>query len=148
VSKRIGILSRPTAAVPTTPPAAQTLPPHTCQQLALDALAGASITDWANHHHVSQKLVSQQTDKAQQALDDAFDPPTTPTLTLRPMPSWTQSFFDCRSTTIVLRSRALPLLLLLVLERRPFRLAFFDKPTTRRTSYPSKSSPNRQNKTP
>ena len=69
------ILSIPTAAVPTTPPAAQTLPPQTRQQLALDALAGASITDLANHHHVSRKFVYQQTDKAQQALDDAFDPP-------------------------------------------------------------------------
>ena len=69
------ILSSPTAAVPTTPPAAQTLPPQTRQQLALDALAGASITDLANHHRVSRKFVYQQSGKAQQALADAFDPP-------------------------------------------------------------------------
>ena len=47
------ILSNPTAAVPTTPPAAQTLPPQTRRQLALEALAGASITDLANHHRCS-----------------------------------------------------------------------------------------------
>ncbi len=69
------ILSIPTDAVPTPSPAAQTLPPQTRQQLAIEALAGTAITDLANHHHVSRKFVYQQTNKAQQALDDAFDPP-------------------------------------------------------------------------
>jgi hypothetical protein len=50
------------------------MPPLTRQQLALDALTGASVTDLARQHLVSRKFVYQQADKAQQALADAFQP--------------------------------------------------------------------------
>src|SRR5207249_2702833 len=56
-------------------PAARLLPPQQCQQLALDALAGTqSIAHLAQQHDVSRKFVSQQRDKAQHALTQAFAP--------------------------------------------------------------------------
>jgi len=69
------ILGNAAAAVPRTP--AQVLPPSARQQLALDALAGQSISALARDHDVSRKFVYQQADKAEQALAEAFvpDPP-------------------------------------------------------------------------
>src|SRR5438128_1794420 len=52
-------------------PAQAWLPPQR-QQLALDALAGQSITALADQHQVSRKFIYQQTAKARQALDEAF----------------------------------------------------------------------------
>lgn len=60
----------PAAACP-----AQALPWDQRQQLAIAALAGAQpISHLAAAHDVSRKFVYQQADKAQQALDQAFDP--------------------------------------------------------------------------
>jgi hypothetical protein len=53
---------------------AQALDPGQRQRLALDALAGLQpIAHLAARHDVSRKFVYQQADKAQQALDHAFD---------------------------------------------------------------------------
>lgn len=55
--------------------AAPSLSPLERQALALDALSGqAAITEWSQQHHVSRKFVYQQKSKAQEALDEAFDP--------------------------------------------------------------------------
>jgi hypothetical protein len=60
----------PTAAVP-----AKVLSPDLRQHLAVHALAGTQpISHLAAAHDVSRKFVYQQADKAQQALDHAFDP--------------------------------------------------------------------------
>jgi hypothetical protein len=54
---------------------AQALSPHQRQVLALQALAGTQpLRQLAEQHDVSRKFVYQQRDKAQQALDHAFDP--------------------------------------------------------------------------
>jgi hypothetical protein len=53
------------------------LPPPARRQLALDALAGQSITELADQQQVSRKFVYQQLQHAQDALDQAFDPPPT-----------------------------------------------------------------------
>jgi len=68
----------PSASPPTTPrpcPAAL-LPPRQRQELALQALTGTPIAPLAQQHAVSRQFVYRQADKAQQALDDAFDPST------------------------------------------------------------------------
>jgi hypothetical protein len=49
------------------------LPPQR-QQLALDALAGQSVSVLAQEHHVSRKFVYQQLHQAHDALDQAFTP--------------------------------------------------------------------------
>ena len=67
------ILPSATAAVPTAP--ARLLPPQARQQLALDALAGQSISALADQHQVSRKFVYQQLGHAHDALDQAFAPP-------------------------------------------------------------------------
>ncbi len=68
----------PAAAPETTSPPpspAQQLLPQQRQSLAVQALAGLlPITQLAQQHHVSRKFVYQQADKAQHALDHAFDP--------------------------------------------------------------------------
>ena len=68
------ILPSPTAAVPAPRTPAHALPPAARQQLALDALAGRSITALARDHDVSRKFVYQQADRAEQALTEAFTP--------------------------------------------------------------------------
>ena len=57
------------------PPTARTLTPPQRQQLALDALTGQPITELARQRDVSRKFVYQQADKAQHALQQAFQPP-------------------------------------------------------------------------
>jgi hypothetical protein len=65
----------PAATDPTPRCPAQRLGPHQRQNLALQALAGTqTVTLLAHEHHVSRKFVYQQADKADQALQDAFDP--------------------------------------------------------------------------
>jgi hypothetical protein len=68
----------PDDAPPITPPdagPAQALSPHQRQALALQALAGTQpVRHLADLHHVSRKFVYQQADRAQQALDHAFEP--------------------------------------------------------------------------
>ncbi len=74
------ILPRATTTTTTAP--ATTCPAHHLTapqraQLAVAALAGTQpISLLAAEQHVSRKFVSQQADKAQQALHDAFDPGT------------------------------------------------------------------------
>jgi hypothetical protein len=68
------ILPRSTPAVPAPRTPAHALPPAARQQLALDALSGRAISELARAHDVSRKFVYQQTDKAEQALADAFTP--------------------------------------------------------------------------
>jgi hypothetical protein len=64
-----------TTAPPTTSCPAKNLTPTQRQQLAVAALAGTRpISHLAAAHDVSRKFVSRQADKAQQALDHAFDP--------------------------------------------------------------------------
>jgi hypothetical protein len=70
------ILPSATRAVPASP--ARLLPPQARQQLALDALAGQSISALAEQHHVSRKFVYQQLGHAHDALDHAFAPPAAP----------------------------------------------------------------------
>src|SRR5437660_12835313 len=65
-----------TPAAPRPCPAHQ-LGPQQRQQLAVQALAGQSVTDLAQQLDVRRKFVYQQTDRAQQALDHAFHPPPT-----------------------------------------------------------------------
>src|SRR5271165_1587817 len=48
------------------------LSPQARQQLALAALAGQSIAQLAQEHHVSRKFLYQQLQRAQQAVDAAF----------------------------------------------------------------------------
>jgi hypothetical protein len=57
---------------------AATLPGPARQQLALDALAGVSISQLASDQQVSRKFVYQQLDRARQGLQLAFDPPASP----------------------------------------------------------------------
>jgi len=52
------------------------LSPAQRQQLALEALAGHSVSALAQEHQVSRKFVSQQRQQAQDALDEAFAPGT------------------------------------------------------------------------
>ena len=66
------ILSSPAASVPTP---AQLWSPPSRQQLALDALAGSSVSQLAQQHHVSRKFVSRQVQHARHALEHAFAPP-------------------------------------------------------------------------
>src|SRR3984885_12626759 len=62
----------PPAALPCP---AQLLQPHQRQQLAVEALTGATpITQLARDHQVSRKFVYQQVDQAEQALATAFAP--------------------------------------------------------------------------
>src|SRR5262249_31472565 len=68
------ILTSSTPAVPVPRTPAHALPPSARQQLALDVLAGCPITELARQHDVSRKFVYQQTDKAEQALAEAFTP--------------------------------------------------------------------------
>jgi len=58
--------------------AARLLSAQARQQLALDALAGVSVTQLAAQNQVSRKFVYQQLDKAHQGLQLAFDPPPPP----------------------------------------------------------------------
>ncbi len=74
----MSILHPPTAAVPPTPCPARAMPPQARQQLALDALAGQTISSLADQQQVSRKFVYQQLHHAHQALDQAFDPPNDP----------------------------------------------------------------------
>jgi hypothetical protein len=71
------ILSRPSpdAATSLQPTPTRLLPPTIRQQLVLDALAGQSITQLAQQHHVSRKFIYQQLRQAQHALDQAFQSP-------------------------------------------------------------------------
>jgi hypothetical protein len=55
-------------------PAAHHLAPPQRQQLALDALAGQSVSTLAEHHQVSRKFIYQQLHQAHAALDQAFAP--------------------------------------------------------------------------
>jgi hypothetical protein len=73
----MSILPHPTAAVPAPRTPAHALPPAARQQLALDALAGCTITELARHHDVSRPFVYRQAGKAEQALGQTFlpDPP-------------------------------------------------------------------------
>lgn len=48
------------------------------QRLALAVLAGQSLTELAQKHHVSRKFVAQQAQHARQAIQQAFTPPDTP----------------------------------------------------------------------
>lgn len=65
----------PETTSPATPCPAQRLLPQQRQNLAVQALAGVlPITQLAQEHHVSRKFVYQQADKAQQALEHAFEP--------------------------------------------------------------------------
>lgn len=68
------ILSSPSpdAATSLQPTLTRRLPPTIRQQLVLDALAGQSITQLAQQHHVSRKFIYQQLRQAQHALDQAF----------------------------------------------------------------------------
>jgi len=64
---------RPSLSTPAS--AAQALSPPQRQRLALDALAGSQpVTHLADQNDVSRKFVYQQADRAQRALDNAFDP--------------------------------------------------------------------------
>jgi hypothetical protein len=71
------ILSSPSpdAATSLEPTPTRWLPPTTRQQLVLDALAGQSITQLAQRHHVSRKFIYQQLRQAQHALEQAFQSP-------------------------------------------------------------------------
>lgn len=75
----MSIVAPPTTdATPSCSPCcpAQDLAPDQRQQLAVQALAGVlSITDLAEHYHVSRKFVYQQVDIAKEAFRRAFDPP-------------------------------------------------------------------------
>jgi hypothetical protein len=51
------------------------LPATARQRLVLDALAGQSITQLAQQHHVSRKFIYQQLRQAQHALEQAFQSP-------------------------------------------------------------------------
>jgi hypothetical protein len=68
------ILSRPhpNDATDREPTPTRLLPSTTRQQLVLDALAGQSITQLAQQHHVSRKFIYQQLRQAQHALEQAF----------------------------------------------------------------------------
>jgi hypothetical protein len=57
---------------------AQSLPPQTRQRIALDALAGVSISSIACQHHTSRKFIYDQLRLARQAINLAFDPPQQP----------------------------------------------------------------------
>jgi hypothetical protein len=72
------VATHPDPATPTPPRcAAQAFDPGQRQQLACDVFAGQPVSQLARQHHVSRKFVSQQADKAAQALAEAFapDPP-------------------------------------------------------------------------
>jgi hypothetical protein len=60
------------------PPCAHNLTPAERIQLALDALAGEPISHLAQQHEVSRKFVSQQVQRARDALDEAFTPQPDP----------------------------------------------------------------------
>lgn len=70
------ILAAPAAATSNT--AAAALDHAQRQRLALDVLAGQSLTDLAHQHHVSRKFVAQQAQHARQAIQQAFTPTDTP----------------------------------------------------------------------
>jgi hypothetical protein len=74
------ILPSPPSTVPGNPEssAARQMPPQARQQLATDALAGRPISHLADEHEVSRKFVYQQLHHAQEALDQAFAPPSAP----------------------------------------------------------------------
>src|SRR4051812_4330882 len=64
-----------TTPAPATPCSAKALPADQRQYLAVHALAGTQpIACLAHQHEVSRKFVYQQADRAQRALQDAFDP--------------------------------------------------------------------------
>src|SRR5205085_5916536 len=66
----------PAAAQPCpAPAAAHRLLPHQRQQLALEALAGHSVSALAQEQQVSRKFIYQQLHHAHDALDLAFAPP-------------------------------------------------------------------------
>ena len=69
----MSILPSATSAVPSS--AARLLPLQARQQLALDALAGQSVSALADQHQVSRKFVYRQLGHAHDALDQAFAPP-------------------------------------------------------------------------
>jgi hypothetical protein len=69
----MSILPSATSTVPSS--AARLLPLQARQQLALDALAGQSVSALADQHRVSRKFVYQQLGHAHDALDQAFAPP-------------------------------------------------------------------------
>jgi hypothetical protein len=62
--------AQPSAA----PPTAHCLLPHQRQQLALEGLAGRSVSALAQEHQVSRKFVYQQLHHAHDALEQAFAP--------------------------------------------------------------------------
>ena len=64
----------PAAAQPCPAPAAHRLLPAQREQLALNALAGHSVSALAQEHQVSRKFVYQQLHQAQDALDQVFAP--------------------------------------------------------------------------
>jgi hypothetical protein len=69
-------MSIPPSATSAVPSSAARLPPlQARQQLALDALAGQSVSALADQHQVSRKFVYQQLGHAHDALDQAFAPP-------------------------------------------------------------------------
>jgi hypothetical protein len=68
------IVASVTPAVATASVAAQELSPAARQQLALDALAGHTITELAGQHQVSRKFVYQQLHRAEQGVEQAFAP--------------------------------------------------------------------------
>jgi hypothetical protein len=70
----MSILPLPTSPVAPPSSPARLLPPPARQQLALDALAGQSITALADQQQVSRKFVYQQLHQAHDALDQAFAP--------------------------------------------------------------------------
>ena len=71
----MAILPSATSTVPTSP--ARLLPLQARQQLALDALAGQSVSALADQNQVSRKFVYQQLGHAHDALNHAFAPPPT-----------------------------------------------------------------------
>jgi hypothetical protein len=82
-------------ACPATAGAHRLLPPQR-QQLAVDALAGYSVSALAQEHQVSRKFVYQQLHQAHEALDQAFAPaPADPDAVLFTLPvtkHWLRQF--------------------------------------------------------
>jgi hypothetical protein len=67
-------ITAPPQAAPTSPCPAEQLNPQQRQRLALDALAGRSISELARQHHVSRKFIRRQRQIALAALQRAFTP--------------------------------------------------------------------------
>jgi len=86
----------PPFVVPTTPPAAaRRLGPPQRQHLAVQALAGQSLSGLARQHGVSRRFVYRQKHRARLALDRAFAPPAAQEKVLFYLPvtrSWLEQF--------------------------------------------------------